>query len=70
MSSTPRVSTYKDATLRQLLERLLERLPHPPARPAGHHQLAPEVAPGNLETAVRPAPQSPDPVLTVVSEII
>jgi hypothetical protein len=44
----------QDATLRQSLQRPFERLANSTARPAGHHQLAPEVAPGNLEDLVRP----------------
>src|SRR4029453_10428054 len=43
----PRVH-IQDATLRQSLQRLFERLTNRTARPAGHHQLAPEVAPGDL----------------------
>src|SRR5215210_6554991 len=42
----------QDATLRQLLERLFERLTNRTPRPAGHHKLAAEVAPGNLEDPV------------------
>src|SRR5918998_988317 len=44
----------QDATLRQSLQRSFERLTNRTARPTGHHQLATEVAPSNLEDLVRP----------------